>query len=170
MSFALWRRNTALDTGIDPISGLPADQIFGDNVQQTDTRDPLQDITENKNLLIQLLIVKLFSNLSKTPEGLKVLQKLGSDAINGIFKTTHALAQSSCGSSLTSWSNPMLISGIFERFGLLPPAFNAGFHDGISKLTGVNIFGDIIGDIFGKGGMFPSVMSYSGYTYEGPKR
>lgn len=160
--FAYLRLKQAQETGTDPVTGKPAEEIFGEGYTQTpNTTDPMQDILENKNLIFQVLLIKMARDLMKTDKGLDVLKTLGSELIKGSLDTTHALAQASAANAVSSWANPVLISGIFERLGLLPPAFNAGYHAGITAVSGVDIFTGVLDSLFGKGGAFPSYIQYS---------
>ena len=129
---------------------------------EKDTNDPMQDVFENKNLIIQILTIKLIRELMKTDKGMEVLQTVAKEAVHGIFGTCQALAQASAANPVSAWANPVLLSGIYERMGMLPPAFNNGYHLGITVISGVKVGTTILEAIFGKEGAFPSVMNFSG--------
>lgn len=138
------------------IPGLGAEESAG-----LDTKDPLQDVLENKNLIFQALIVSGMLKLAKMKDGMKTLQILGKELIHGVFNSADSLAQSAAANAVSAWACPMLLSGLYERFGLLPPAFNHGFHDGISKITGINLTTGIVEMLFAKDGAFPSTLSFA---------
>ena len=137
---------------------------FGPNETEEpglDTKDPMQDILENKNLIFQLSVIAGGLKLAKMPDGMKTIQILGKELIGGLFDTLDSLGQASAANALASWANPVLISGVLERFGMLPPQFNRGYHDALSKLAGIDIVTGIIESIFGKGGAFPEALTYA---------
>jgi len=115
--------------GIAKVAGSPPDAFFG------------------KPDMLQILMFAGILKLSKTPEGLKVLEKIGVEFTKGVFKMLSFGAQASVGNPVSSWSYPILISGVLERFGMLPPAFNANFHLGITVVSGVEIYQDFLKDI-----------------------
>lgn len=121
----------------------------------------LQDITENKNLIFQAVIVSGFLKLAKMPGGMETLRALGKEAIHGLFNMLDSSAQASAANPVAAWANPMLISGVLERFGMLPPRFNRGFHLGISRISGVDLAGSIIETIFGAKGAFPGQLMFA---------
>ena len=86
--------------------------------------------------------------------------QIGKAIIDGLFKTTNSLGKASAANYIAAWANPVLISGLFERFGMLPPRFNRGYHDSISKLTGITAAGSIVDVLFGKDGSFPSNIDF----------
>jgi len=142
--------------GLPPLEPLEA-------VKGLDSKDPMQDIMENKNLIFQVAIIAGMLKFAKMPGGMRTIQVLGKAAIDGIFRTTNSLGKASAANYIAAWANPVLISGIMERFGLLPPAFNVGYHDAISRLTGYNVFTGVIELIFGKtpmDGAFPSSLDF----------
>ena len=126
-----------------------------------DTKDPLQDVLENKNLIFQALLISGALKLAKMKDGMKTLQILGKATIDGLFDCMDSLGQASAANALASWANPVLISGVLERFGMLPPQFNKGYHDGLSKLAGVDIVTGLVESIFGKGGAFPEALTFA---------
>ena len=125
------------------------------------TKDPMQDILENKNLIFQLSVIAGSLKLAKMEGGMKTIQVLGKELIGGLFDTLDSLGQASAANALASWANPVLISGVLERFGMLPPMFNHGYHDALSKLAGVDIVTGLIESIFGKGGAFPETLAFA---------
>lgn len=129
--------------------------------QKLGVDDPLQDVIQNKNLVFQLSLIAGMLKLAKMPGGMRTIQVLGKAVIDGLFETTDSLGQASAANYIAAWANPVLISGIFERFGLLPPRFNEGYHDGISKLTGIQAASSIIDVLFGKDGAFPSTLTFA---------
>ena len=115
--------------GIAKQGGTPGDAFFG------------------KPDMLQLLMFAGVMKLSKTPEGLKVLEKIGVEFTKGIFRTLSFLGQASAANPVAAWANPILISGVLERFGFLPPKFNANYHLGITAISGVEIYQDFLKDI-----------------------
>ena len=121
----------------------------------------LDDVTQNKNLVFQVLLIGLANKLSKRPGGMKLIETLGKATIKGLFDTLDSLGQASAANSVAAWANPVLISGIFERFGMLPPQFNAGYHAGITTISGVDIVTGVISDILGAKGSFPESIAFA---------
>lgn len=128
---------------------------------ELDSKDPMQDIMENKNLIFQVALIGGALKLAKMPDGMKTLQVLGKETISGLFNTLDSLGQASAANHIAGWANPILISGVLERFGMLPPAFNNGFHAGITLISGVDLATSILKDIFGGGGAFPSSLVFA---------
>lgn len=126
-----------------------------------DPKDPLQDVFENKNLLFQLTIIGGMLKLAQMKDGMKTIQVLGKETIHGLFNMLDSAAQASSANYVAAWAMPMLISGVLERFGMLPPAFNRGFHDGISKIEGVDLATGIIETLFGKEAPFPQALTFA---------
>lgn len=131
---------------------------------ELDNLDPMQDILENKNLIFQAMLIGMILKLGKMEGGMKTIQVLGKSILDGLFKTTNALGKASAANYIAAWANPTLISGLFERFGMLPPRFNRGFHDAISKLTGITATESILDTLFGKEGAFPSSINFGSET------
>lgn len=86
-----------------------------------------------------IIAAYLVLKLSKTPEGLKVLKALGTEFIKGIFKTLNSLGKASAANKVAAWANPVLISGVLDRFGFLKPGFNNGYHLGVTVISGASI-------------------------------
>ena len=118
------------------------------------------DLFENKNLIFQAMLLGTTIRLAKMKGGMRTIQVLGKAIIDGLFKTTNSLGKASAGNYIAAWANPVLISGLFERFGMLPPHFNAGYHDAISKLTGLTAATSILDTVFGKDGAFPQNINF----------
>jgi len=95
-----------------------------------------------------LLLIALFK-LSKTPEGLKVINNLGGKFIDGLFASQKAMCATAAGNDITAWGAPVIQSAIFERFGIVPPGFNSQFHLGLSMLAGADFIEDIASSITG---------------------
>jgi len=123
--------------------GKPWDEALGIAKKGGSGTDPFF----GKPDMLQLLMFAGIMKLSKTPEGLKVLEKIGVEFTKGIFKTLSFLGQASAANPVAAWANPILISGVLERFGFLPPAFNANYHLGITFISGVNIYEGILNDV-----------------------
>ena len=128
----------------------------------------LDDITNNKNLIFQLALISAAMRLAKTPEGMKTLQILGKETIHGLFQTLSYLGKASAANHVAAWANPVLISGVLERFGMLPPAFNRGFHKGITVVGGVDLTRGIIEAILDKKGGFPSSLNFGNEAAAAP--
>lgn len=141
------------------MSLIPSDEERG--YSELDPNNPLQDVIENKNIIFQALVIKGLLNFAKMKGGMKTIQVLGKSIIDGLFNTTDSLGQASAANYIAAWANPVLISALFERFGLLPPHFNRGYHDGISKLTGIQAATSIIDQLFGKDGAFPTTLTFA---------
>lgn len=137
------------------------------NVKPDNPDDPMQDIEENKNLFFQILVIGFLNNLSKTPKGLEVLKTVAKEVVHGIFATTNSLAQASGANPIIAWGSPVLLSGIFERMGLLPPHFNDGYHAGLSLISGVEQGTGLITDLLGKDSSFPQVLNFAGMEKTG---
>lgn len=112
--------------------------------------------------------------LTKSPEGLKVLQVLGKEFIKGIFDTMHALGQASAANYVTAWANPYLVALILRRFKFIDNLGAAEFKMGLSVITGATViegFIDEIARIFPFSSPdpseFPSSIVYSGRTEGG---
>lgn len=118
------------------------------------------DIIDNKNLIFQIALLGAAIRLAKMPDGMKTLQVLGKATLEGLFKTLSYLGKASAANHVAAWANPVLISGVLERFGMLPPDFNDGFHKGITVISGVDLIGDIIEAILDKKGGFPSTLDF----------
>ena len=95
-----------------------------------------------------LFLIALFK-LSKTPEGLKVINNLGGKFIDGLFSAQKAMCATAAGNDITAWGSPVIQSAIFERFGIVPPGFNSQFHLGLSMLAGADFIEDIASSITG---------------------
>lgn len=95
-----------------------------------------------------LFLIALFK-LSKTPEGLKVIQNLGGKFIDGLFSAQKAMCATAAGNDISAWAAPVLNSAIFERFGMVPPGFNSQFHLGLSMIAGAEFIEDITSAITG---------------------
>lgn len=125
-----------------------------------DTTDPMQDLFENKNLIFQAMLIGMVLKLAKMKDGMKTIQVLGKSILDGLFKTTNALGKASAANYIAAWANPMLISGLFERYGMLPPRFNIGYHDALGKLTGISATENVLNVLFGKEGTFPDHINF----------
>ena len=123
--------------------GTPWDEALGLAKKGGSGTDPFF----GKPDMLQILMFAGVMKLSKTPEGLKVLEKIGVEFTKGIFKTLSFLGQASSANPVSAWANPILISGVLERFGFLPPKFNANYHLGITVISGVEIYSDILNDV-----------------------
>ena len=123
--------------------GTPWDEALGIAKKSETGTDPFFGKTD----MLQLLMFAGVMKLSKTPEGLKVLERIGVEFTKGIFKTLSFLGQASAANPVAAWANPILISGVLERFGFLPPAFNANYHLGITMISGVEIYSGILNDV-----------------------
>lgn len=95
--------------------------------------------------LDQIVVAVAVSRLARTPGGMQVIR----ESAKGVFHTLHALAQASGANRLAAWANPILISAVFERMGLLHPRFNSHFHLSISLLAGVELTKDFVDMIAG---------------------
>lgn len=115
--------------------------------QLTGTEQKAADSFFPKVDAYQAIMLLGLIKLSKTPEGLKVIEKIGTEFTKGIFKTLSFLGQASAANPVAAWANPILISGVLERFGFLPPRFNANYHLGITVISGVEIYSDILSDV-----------------------
>ena len=102
--------------------------------------NPLEDFT-----IKDAMLLALYSRLAKTPQGMKVLQEM----IKGVFDTTQALAQASATNPIVAWANPVLISEVFNRFGLVNPYFIPNYHLGITVISGVTITEDFVDTVLG---------------------
>lgn len=142
------------------ISNLPGFGQDGNENEDIET-EFMRDIFENKNLIFQAMMIGGFLKLAKMPDGMKTLQILGKEAIHGLFDMLDSAAQASSANPVAAWANPMLISGVLERFGMLPPRFNRGFHLGISRISGVDLVSGVLGDLFGAKGAFPSQLMFA---------
>lgn len=131
------------------------------NDDELESTDFMQDVLENKNLIFQAMIIGGLLKLAKMPQGMKTIQVLGKAVIDGLFEAIDSLGQASAANHIAAWANPVLISGIFERFGLLPPKFNNGFHKGVTTIAGVDTGLNIIDAILGKGGAYPTTMAFA---------
>lgn len=98
---------------------------------------------------MQLFYLVALIKLSKTPEGLKVINNLGGKLIDGIFTAQGKLNQVSAGNDITAWGAPVLQSALFERLGLLAPGFNSQFHMGLSMIAGGEFVEDLVTAITG---------------------
>lgn len=159
--FAYWRLKQAEQTGTDPVTNKTYEEVYGTDAVRPNPNDPMQDVFENKNLLFQLALIKLADNLSKRPGGMKALSDIGKETVKGLFNTMDSLGQASAANHVAAWANPVLISGVLERFGLLPPHFNTGYHAGVTTISGVNLALDVVETIFSKGGAFPTTLSFA---------
>ena len=121
----------------------PEDVTDPEAMKKVPPSDPFLDNVDMMQALMFLGIAKL----SKTPEGMKVLDHLGTEFMKGTFRTLAFLAQASAANPVAAWANPILISGVLQRFGFLPPKFNTNFHLGITVISGVEIYSDIIKDV-----------------------
>jgi len=139
----------------------PVGDIPQDAAKDAIETEFLRDLFENKNLIFQAALIGAFMNLAKMPGGMKTLQVLGKEAIHGLFNMLDSAAQASSANPVAAWANPMLISGVLERFGMLPPRFNRGFHLGISRISGIDLAGQVITEIFGAKGAFPSSVGFA---------
>jgi len=101
------------------------------------------DFLSEETLILGVVLFKL----SKTPEGIKLIGQLGTEYLKGMFKTMSFLAQASAANKIAAWANPILISGVFERFGMLPKGFNTNYHLGITVISGVEMAADFVGDV-----------------------
>ncbi len=93
-----------------------------------------------ETMLLALVVLKL----SKTAEGLKLIGKLGTEYLKGMFKTMSFLAQAGAANKISAWANPILISGVFQKWGMLPAHFNDNYHLGITVISGIQITQSII--------------------------
>ena len=123
--------------------GTPWDEALGIAKKGGTGTDPFF----GKPDMLQLLMFAGIIKLSKTPEGLKVLEKIGVSFVNGMFKMLSFGAQASAANPVMAWSFPILASGICERFGFLPPKFNANFHLGVTAISGIKIYEGMLKDI-----------------------
>ena len=157
MSFLDWWRKKVIAGDVPDVPGqvTPRPGDAGYEITMWD------DVAENKNLIFQIALIGAFKQLTKTKEGHKTIQILGKELIKGVLDTTHALGQASAANAVAAWANPVLISGVLERFGCLPPHFNAGYHAGITMCAGVDVITGVIDSLFGKGGTFPESIKYS---------
>jgi len=115
--------------GIAKQGGTPGDAFFG------------------KPDMLQLLMFAGIMKLSKTPDGIKVLEKIGVSFVNGMFKMLSFGAQASAANPVMAWAFPILASGICERFGFLPPKFNANYHLGVTAISGIKIYEEMLKDV-----------------------
>lgn len=96
-----------------------------------------------------LAIAAVLIQLTKTPAGLRTIQVLGKAFLDGIFKTLGFMGQASAANKVAAWGNPVLISGILERFGFLKPGFNSNYHLGLTIIAGASVAESILGAIAG---------------------
>lgn len=99
--------------------------------------------------IMDLGLAAVLVNLTKTPEGLKTIQVLGKAFLDGIFKTLSFMGQASAANKVAAWGNPVLVSGVLERFGFVKPGFNANYHLGLTVIAGADIAQGILGAIAG---------------------
>ena len=123
--------------------GTPWDEALGIAKKGGSGTDPFFGKTD----MLQLLMFAGIMKLSKTPEGLKVLEKIGVEFTKGVFKMLSFGAQASAANSVAAWGFPVLASGVLERFGFLPPKFNANYHLGITAISGIQIYEGILNDV-----------------------
>lgn len=90
-----------------------------------------------------IITVMLLLKLSKTKEGLKVLDHLGKEFIRGIFSTLKSLGHASAANYISAWANPILVSGVLDRFGFLKPGFNKNYHLGLTVISGAKVYEEI---------------------------
>lgn len=93
----------------------------------------------------EMLFLMLLLKLSKTPEGVKILQ--------GFFKmigdALEALGRASAANPVTAWANPFLISMILEQFGLVSTANMVQFKVGLSLISGAEIAEGFVDTVHG---------------------
>jgi len=106
------------------------------------TGGPEVDITD---LALAATILKL----TQTPDGLKTIQVLGKALLDGAFKTLGYLGQASAANKIAAWGNPVLISAVLERIGLIKPGFNDHFHLKLSLIAGADIALDVLEKVSG---------------------
>jgi hypothetical protein len=142
------------------LSDVPAFQTEDEKENGAFHEQTFDDVFNNKNLVFQALLINGVLKFAKMEGGMKTLQVLGKETIKGLFDMLDSLGQASAANHVASWANPVLISGVLERFGLLPPAFNNGFHKGITVTAGVDLVSGIVEALIGKGG-FPSTLTFA---------
>lgn len=141
LGFAYHRLQQAKRTGIDPVTGQPAETIFkaaqlsGGGLPEIDS--------------MQLLALLAVSKLAQTPEGIKTLERVAIKFLDGIFSATGKMAATAAGNDVTAWGTPVMLSAIFERFGLIAPGFNSQFHLGLSMIAGADFAEDVISAVTG---------------------
>lgn len=81
-------------------------------------------------------IALVIAKLSKTPEGIKTLERIAVKFLDGLFGATKALCATAAGNDVSAWGAPVLLSAVYERFGMLPLGFNNQFHLGLSMVAG----------------------------------
>jgi len=106
---------------------------------------PSEPIVDKYQALFLIALLKL----SKTPEGLKIINNLGGKFIDGLFAAQKSMNATCAGSDITAWGAPVIMSALYERFGLVSPGFNAQFHMGLSLISGGEFIEDITSAIAG---------------------
>lgn len=117
----------------------------GDSIVPMDYTSKSVLLSSVDNMLLMVMVLKL----SKTPEGLKVIQALGKEFIKGAFDTLHALGQAAAANKVTSWANPYLVSIVLERFGFVRPENMVEFRAGLSVISGAAVVESVLDSIQG---------------------
>lgn len=122
----------------------------------------------------ELVLLVALTKLSKTPQGIKVIEVLGREFIKGMFDMLHGGAQASAANKVTSWAYPYLQALVLERFGFINPYKMLEFSVGISVITGAGIAEGFVDSLQGlfpftkpEPSEYPSNIVYSARTNGG---
>lgn len=89
----------------------------------------------NENMLMWVLMIKL----SKTPEGLKVLDHMSKGILDALGKGLSAYCRSGSANKVAAWGSGRLLSLLMERFGIITLAQAIDYSIGINIITGAQI-------------------------------
>ena len=96
-----------------------------------------------------ILLLAIAIKLSKTPQGLKLIEELGKSFLRMIGDALDSLGKASAANPVTAWANPYLISLVLERFGFVSGDRMPEFRIGLSIISGAVVAEDYLNTLQG---------------------
>lgn len=97
------------------------------------------------NIILAMLALKV----AGMPGGMQTIRAVAVQFLKGLFSTLHAGMQASAANKVAAWANPMVLSAVLYRIGLVPKSFIPKFQAGISIIAGAEVATNIMGAIAG---------------------
>lgn len=89
----------------------------------------------NENMLMWLFLL----NLTKSPEGMKILGDMAKGLIDAFGKSLNAYCRAGTGNRVAAWGSGRLLSLLMERFGVITQMQATDFSIGINIITGASV-------------------------------
>lgn len=89
----------------------------------------------NENALMWLLMLKL----SKTPQGMRIVEKFLTKLVDAMADGLDAYCRAGSANRISAWGSGRLLSLFMERFGFITQSQAGGFDIGLTLLTGAEI-------------------------------